>query len=198
MTARPPGTRHIFSAETITAAIGRIPRPAGLAGRAAVVSGCVLAPLPPRSHHRTPGIRGSHRSQSASSSLSLGQATASSTRPSVKEQSEMSHPSIHAALTRERQNKLLAEAEAGRLARQARSHRRRRGTSAVRRSPLRRAPHWLPPAWSRLLAAAWPGSIRARSGSTGPLPAEHINPGGARITGLSVDLRCDVSPRSSR
>ena len=29
MTARPPGARHSFSGETITAAIRRIPRPAG-------------------------------------------------------------------------------------------------------------------------------------------------------------------------
>ena len=110
----------------------------------------------------------------------------------------MSHPYIHAALARERQNMLLAEAEAARLVRQARSHRRRRGTLAVRRSPLRRAPHWLPSAWSRLLTAAWPGRIRARSGSAGPLTAEYMNPGGAQITGLSVDLRRDVSPRLSR
>ena len=110
----------------------------------------------------------------------------------------MSHPYIHAALARERQNMLLAEAEAVRLARQARSHRRRRGTPAVRRSPLRRAPHWLPSEWSRLLTAAWPWSIRARSGSAGPLPAEQINPAGAQVTELSVDLRCEILPRSSR
>ena len=110
----------------------------------------------------------------------------------------MNHPSIHAALARERQNMLLAEAEAVRLARQAQSHRRRRGTPAVRRSPLRRAPHWLPSEWSRLLTAAWPRSIRARSGSAGPLPAEQINPAGAQVTGLSVDLRREILPRSSR
>jgi hypothetical protein len=80
----------------------------------------------------------------------------------------MSHPYIHAALARERQNMLLAEAEAARLARQARSHRRRRGTPTVRRSPLRRAPHWLPWEWSRLLTVAWPGRIRARFPALSP------------------------------
>ena len=55
----------------------------------------------------------------------------------------MTHPYIQAALVRERQNMLLAEAEAVRQARQARSHRRRRGTPAIRRSPFRRALGWL-------------------------------------------------------
>ena len=61
----------------------------------------------------------------------------------------MSHPYIPMALARERQQTLLAEAEAVRLARQARSHRRRHGTPASRRSPLR-TQGWLL-AWSRLL-----------------------------------------------
>jgi len=75
----------------------------------------------------------------------------------------MSHPHIQAALARERQNMLLAEAEAVRRARQARSHRRRRGTPATRRSPPRRIPDWLLATWTRLLTSQ-PGS---RSETTG-------------------------------
>ncbi len=63
----------------------------------------------------------------------------------------MTYPHIQSALARERQNMQLAEAEAHRQARQARSHQRRRGTPAFRRPPFRRTPGWLPPAWSRLL-----------------------------------------------
>jgi hypothetical protein len=54
----------------------------------------------------------------------------------------MSFPYIPAALARERQDTLLAEAEAIRHARQARSYRRGHGTPASRRSPLR-ARGWL-------------------------------------------------------
>jgi len=60
----------------------------------------------------------------------------------------MSHPYIQAALARERQNMLLAEAEAVRRARQARSYRRRHGAPASRRSPLRASGRLL--AWGRL------------------------------------------------
>jgi hypothetical protein len=49
----------------------------------------------------------------------------------------MSYPSMPAALARERQDMLLAEAEAVRQARQARSYRREHGAPASRRSPLR-------------------------------------------------------------
>ena len=49
----------------------------------------------------------------------------------------MSYLDMHAALGRERQNMLLAEAGAARAARQARSRRRRAATPARRRSPLR-------------------------------------------------------------
>lgn len=66
-----------------------------------------------------------------------------------KEQSGMSFPYIPAALARERQDTLLAEAEAVRRARQARLHRRGHGAPAHRRSPLR-ARAWLL-AWGRLL-----------------------------------------------
>ena len=61
----------------------------------------------------------------------------------------MSYPYIPAAVARERQDTLLAEAEAIRRARQARSYRRGHGTPSGRRSPLR-ARGWLL-AWGRLL-----------------------------------------------
>ena len=63
------------------------------------------------------------------------------------------HPYIQAALARERQNMLLAEAEAARLARQLRSHRRSGRLPATRTSLMRRIPALLGPAWRRLLAA---------------------------------------------
>jgi len=67
----------------------------------------------------------------------------------------MSYPYIHAAVARERQDTLLSEAEATRLARQARVH--RPGTLGRRRAQLR-AQGWLL-AWSRLLTR------RPRAGS---------------------------------
>ena len=63
----------------------------------------------------------------------------------------MSYPYIHTALARERQDMLLAEAQAVRLARQARAHRRNGGTPASHRSPFRRTSAWLLAARSRLL-----------------------------------------------
>jgi RimJ/RimL family protein N-acetyltransferase len=48
----------------------------------------------------------------------------------------MTHPDIRAALVRERQNTLLADAKAARTARQARLHRRQAATPARRGSPL--------------------------------------------------------------
>ena len=60
-------------------------------------------------------------------------------------------PYIQEALARERQNMLLAEAEAARCARQARAHRRQHGAPATRGSLLCRAPAWLLPTWRRLL-----------------------------------------------
>ena len=65
----------------------------------------------------------------------------------------MSYPYIQAALARERQDMLLAEARAVRQAREARAHRRRHAGPANRRAPLRWATGWLPPAWSRLLTS---------------------------------------------
>jgi hypothetical protein len=74
----------------------------------------------------------------------------------------MSHPYVQAALARDRQNMLLAEAEAARLAKQARTPHHPRGTPADRRSPLRWTPAWLPSAWRRLLIR-WAESAPAAS-----------------------------------
>jgi RimJ/RimL family protein N-acetyltransferase len=63
----------------------------------------------------------------------------------------MIHHDIRAALARERQNTLLAEAEAARRARQARPRRQRAGASAAHSAPLHWAPSWLRPGWRRLL-----------------------------------------------
>jgi hypothetical protein len=65
----------------------------------------------------------------------------------------MSYPYIHAALARERQETLLAEAQAAHLAREARSHRRGHAGTAGRGARFRLAAGWLPSAWSRLLAS---------------------------------------------
>jgi hypothetical protein len=64
----------------------------------------------------------------------------------------MSYDHVHTALARERQNMLLAEAQATRLASQARSHRRRGRAPGGRGSPRRWALIWLPSARGRLLA----------------------------------------------
>jgi hypothetical protein len=79
-----------------------------------------------------------------------GPATAAPAWPSVKEK-EMSYPYIHTALARERQDMLLAEAQAVRLARQTRAHRHNDGTPANHRSPFRRTSASLLAAWGRLL-----------------------------------------------
>jgi hypothetical protein len=81
----------------------------------------------------------------------------------------MSYPYIPAAIARERQDTLLAEAEAIRRARQARSYRRGHGTPSGRRSPLR-ARGWLL-AWSRLVIRR----PAAGSAATGRPVAIHDN-----------------------
>ena len=65
----------------------------------------------------------------------------------------MSHPYMHTALARERQDTLLAVAQAAHLAREARAYRRRQAGTAARRARFRRASGWLPSAWSRLLTS---------------------------------------------
>jgi hypothetical protein len=74
----------------------------------------------------------------------------------------MGYPYIQSALARERQDMLLAEAQAVRLARQARAHRRSGGTPANRRSPFGRTSAWLSAAWSRRLTRR-PGRRAATS-----------------------------------
>ena len=58
----------------------------------------------------------------------------------------MLSPHIHAAMAHERHQTFLAQAEAGRRARQARLHRQQAGTSGARRSPLRWRPAGYTPA----------------------------------------------------
>ena len=65
----------------------------------------------------------------------------------------MSYPYIHAAVARERQDTLLAEARDIHRAREARSHRRASGTRAAHGSWFRWMPARLPPAWSRPLTS---------------------------------------------
>ena len=65
----------------------------------------------------------------------------------------MGYPYMHAALARERQDTLLAEAQAAHLAREARAYRRRAPSTAARGARFRRASGWLPSAWSRLLTS---------------------------------------------
>jgi hypothetical protein len=65
----------------------------------------------------------------------------------------MSYPYVHAALARERQDAMLAEAQSARQAREARAYRRGRAGTVTRGARFRRAPGWLPSAWSRLLAS---------------------------------------------
>ena len=62
----------------------------------------------------------------------------------------MSYPYIHAALARERQDTLLAEAQAAHRARAARAYRREHASTARRRARFRLALGFLPSAWRRL------------------------------------------------
>jgi hypothetical protein len=81
-----------------------------------------------------------------------GDGTANPAR-AIRGQPGMGYPRIHSALARERQNTLLAEAQATHQARQARVHRRWHGTPAARRSPIRRTARRLSSAWGRLLTS---------------------------------------------
>ena len=112
----------------------------------------------------------------------------------------MLSPHIHAALARERHQTFLAQAEAGRRARQARLHRQQAGTSGARRSPLRRRPAWLHPGRSRVLGQ-WPGPavtgrpVILRDGSTVLIRQVHsadaplLADGFARLSARSRQLR---------
>jgi hypothetical protein len=74
----------------------------------------------------------------------------------------MTHPHIYVALARERQNTLLAEAQADHRSRQARSH-RRRSTMTIRRSPFRWKRNRLASPWRHLLTRG-SGSASAATG----------------------------------
>ena len=112
----------------------------------------------------------------------------------------MLSPHLHAALAHERHQRFLAQAEAGRRARQARLHRQQAGTSGARRSPLRRRPGWLHPGRSRVLGQ-WPGPavtgrpVVLRDGSTvlirpvRPVDAPLRADGFARLSARSRQLR---------
>jgi RimJ/RimL family protein N-acetyltransferase len=112
----------------------------------------------------------------------------------------MLSPHIHAALAHERHQTFLAQAEAGRRARQARLHRQQAGTSGARRSPLRRRPGWLHPGRSRVLGQ-WPGPavtgrpVVLRDGSTVLIRQVHsadaplVADGFARLSARSRQLR---------
>ena len=112
----------------------------------------------------------------------------------------MLSPHIHAALAHERHQTFLAQAEAGRRARQARLHRQQAGTSGARRSPLRRRPGWLHPGRSRVLGQ-WPGPavtgrpVVLRDGSAvlirpvRPVDAPLLADGFARLSARSRQLR---------
>jgi len=85
---------------------------------------------------------------------------------------------IHAALARERQQTLLAEAAAARQARQARPHRPRAAAAVARRSRHAWTVHWWRPAW-------WP-LVRCRL--LGLLPRS-ARAGGAR----RAAIRCGMN-----
>ena len=108
----------------------------------------------------------------------------------------MSNHHIQAALASERRRDLLAEAEAARRVRQARSHRQCPGMPAGRRRPLRRLAGWLLPGWRsgpRQAARGKPtvlrdGSevlIRPVQGADAPLLAD----GFARLSARSRQMR---------
>lgn len=96
----------------------------------------------------------------------------------------MLNPHIHAALARERQRSLLAEAQAFRRAKQAHSF-RRAGTPAARRNRLRWIPNLSLPNWSRrrfrlLYQPAFEedGQPLSRTTACGPLESPRAEPGG--------------------
>ena len=108
----------------------------------------------------------------------------------------MSNHHIHAALAAERRRDLLAEAEAARRARQARSHQQWPAVPAARRWPLRGLAGWLLPGWRsgpRHVARGEPTVLRDGSevlirpvhGTDAPLLAD----GFARLSARSRQMR---------
>ena len=105
----------------------------------------------------------------------------------------MIHPTLLAALARERQNTFLAQAEADRLARPARLARRRARTSGAPGSPLNRVTNRLPAQrlrWAAqgkrvVLRDGSPVLIRPVQGSDAPLLAD----GFARLSARSRRMR---------
>ena len=115
----------------------------------------------------------------------------------------MLSPYLHAALAHERHQAFLAQAETGRRARQARSHRQQAATPGARRSPRRR-PAWLRPGPGRLpgprpRAAApgrpvEPGALRyeiilGSAEESGRLWSHHIRSGWARRDAATPTVR---------
>jgi RimJ/RimL family protein N-acetyltransferase len=109
---------------------------------------------------------------------------------------------IQAALAAERRRGLLAEAEAARLARQARSSRQWPSMPAARRRPLRRLAGWLSPGWRsgpRHAARGKPAVLRDGSevlirpvhGTDAPLLAD----GFARLSVRSRQMRFLMAKR---
>ena len=114
----------------------------------------------------------------------------------------MSHPHLQAALARERQDMLLAEAQAARRARRARLARRRGGMSASSRSLLRWPPDWLPAGWRRLLTRR-PASASAATGARAALHNGTATAGGTSASeraviargGSTLGIACAGGPR---
>ena len=90
---------------------------------------------------------------------------------------------IHADLASERRKTLLAEAEAFRLAKQARSHRQPVGTSAGRRSLLRWIRGWSRPGLSQSQRVPTGHTGRAESRASGPEAGCRAGQGSAQIPG---------------
>jgi hypothetical protein len=98
---------------------------------------------------------------------------------------------IHADLAAARRDTLLAEAEASRLAKQARSHRRRTGTHVARNSPLRWLLAWWRPgqgatADARTSSSGWIAMSDGAGGQSGD-PAESGYDAGALEQSREVD-----------
>lgn len=110
---------------------------------------------------------------------------------------------IQAALASERVRDPLAEAEASRRARQARSHRQWPGMPAARRRPLRKLAAWLLPGWrsgQHYAARGKPAVLRDGSEvlirPVGTADAPLLADGFARLSARSRQMRFLVSAGS--